>query len=63
MRAETLLEKIKALSPESLAEVENFVDFIAQHDELRLAHAATKLSEEAFRRIWGNEEDVLYDQL
>jgi hypothetical protein len=32
MQAETLLEKIKSLPPERLAEVEDFIDFLAQRD-------------------------------
>jgi len=35
MQTETLIEKIKNLPPERLAEVENFVDFLAQRDEGR----------------------------
>lgn len=63
MQAEELFEKIKNLTPEKMAEVEDFVDFIAQRDERRLLQAASKLSEESFRQIWDNEEDAIYDQL
>lgn len=63
MREETLLEKIKGLPPERIAEVEDFVDFLAQRDERRLTQAAAKLSEGAFGRVWDNEEDAAYDQL
>lgn len=63
MISEELIEKIKSLPPERVAEVEDFVDFIAQRDERRLVQAATKLSEEAFGRVWDNEEDSVYDQL
>jgi Protein of unknown function (DUF2281) len=63
MISEELIEKIKSLPPERVAEVEDFVDFIAQRDERRLAQAATKLSEESFRQVWDNEEDSVYDQL
>ena len=63
MREEALLEKIKNLPPERIAEVEDFVDFLAQRDDRRLVEAATKLSEGAFQRVWDNEEDAAYDQL
>ena len=63
MISEELIEKIKSLPPERVAEVEDFVDFIAQRDERRLVQAAAKLSEESFAKVWDNEEDSAYDQL
>jgi len=63
MRNEKLIEKINNLSPERVAEVEDFVDFIAERDERRLVQAAAKLSEAAFGQVWDNEEDSVYDQL
>ncbi len=59
-----LLEKIRALPAEKLAEVEDFVDFLRQRDDDRqLTQAAAKLSENAFLRVWDNDEDAVYDQL
>lgn len=63
MQDEKLIEKIRNLPPERVAEVEDFVDFITQRYERRLVQAATKLSEEVFRQVWDNEEDSAYDQL
>ncbi|MBC7909963.1 MAG: toxin-antitoxin system, antitoxin component, Xre family protein [Pyrinomonadaceae bacterium] len=63
MQNEKLIEKINGLAPERVAEVEDFVDFISQRDERRLVQAAAKLSEDAFRQVWDNEEDSVYDQL
>jgi hypothetical protein len=61
---EELFEKIKRLPPDKLAEVEDFVDFLRQRDDdRRLAHAATKLSEDAFRKVWDNPDDADYDRL
>lgn len=61
---EELLEKIKSLPPDKLAEVEDFVDFLHQRgDERGLAHAVTKLSEDAFRKVWDNPDDADYDRL
>lgn len=59
-----LLEKIRSLPSERIAEVEDFIDFLRQRDEdRRLTQAATKLSEDAFKRVWDNDEDAVYDQL
>jgi hypothetical protein len=64
MQEETLIQKILNLPPDKQAEVEDFVDFLSQRDEdSRLARAATKLSEEAFRQVWDNEADAAYDKL
>jgi hypothetical protein len=63
MQNEKLVKKIRDLPPERAAEVEDFVDFIAQRDERRLVQAATKLSEESFGQVWDNEEDSAYDKL
>ena len=62
--AEAILEKLKQLPPERLAEVEDFVDFLRQRaDERTLVRAATKRAEEAFGRVWENPEDADYDRL
>ena len=43
-----LIDKIHSLSPEKVAEVEDFVDFLRQRDaDQRLTQAATRLSEGA----------------
>ena len=58
MQEDVLLEKIKGLPPERIAEVEDFVDFLAQRDDRRLVEAAAKLSEGPFGSVWDNEEDA-----
>jgi len=59
-----LLEKIRRLAPERVAEVEDFVDFLRQRDEERgLTQAASQLSEAAFARVWENPDDADYDRL
>jgi hypothetical protein len=64
MAARALIEKIRRLSPEKAAEVEDFVDFLSQREEeSRLSRAAAKLSEEAFAEVWDNPEDAVYDEL
>ena len=60
---QTLLEKIRTLPPEKVTEVEDFVDFLrGRVDDRRLVRAASKLSEEAFRKVWDNTDDVAYDK-
>ena len=59
-----LIEKISRLPPDRVAEVEDFVDFLAQRDTDRhLVRAATGASEAAFAKIWDNPEDDVYDRL
>jgi hypothetical protein len=60
----TLIEKIKGLRPERIAEVEDFVDFLKARDEERgLTLAAGSLAEESLRKIWDNADDADYDRL
>jgi hypothetical protein len=64
VQEQALIEKIRALPPEKVAEVENFVDFLRQRSEdQRLTKAAAKLSEKAFQKVWDNPEDDDYDRL
>ncbi len=64
MADKSLIDKIRSLPPEKLAEVEDFVDFLKMRDEDRLVtHAATKLSEGSFRQVWDNPDDAEYDRL
>lgn len=45
----------------AIREVEDFIDFISQRDERLLVEAATKMSQDAFREVWDNEENAAYD--
>ena len=59
-----LLEKLKSLPPERVAEVEDFVDFLrTREDEQRLTHAAIRASEPSFASVWNNDEDSAYDRM
>lgn len=59
-----IIEKLRALSPERVTEVENFVDFLrSRHQEHALTGAAAKLAEGSFSRVWDNESDADYDRL
>lgn len=62
--AKTLLEKIQALPAERIAEVEDFVEFIASREQERtLTRAAMQTSKDAFAAVWDNPEDAVYDAL
>jgi hypothetical protein len=57
------MEKISRLPANRVAEVEDFVDFIAKRDiDRQLARAATSASEPAFAKVWANPEDDVYDR-
>ncbi len=60
----TLIEKIQSLPPERVEEVEDFVDFLKTRDRDRaLVHASSRLSEDAFSKVWDNPDDAEYDRL
>ena len=47
-----------------MAEVEDFVDFIAQRDsDSQLVRASAGASEAAFGKVWSNPEDDVYDRM
>lgn len=59
-----LIQKIRTLSPDKIAEVFDFVDFLSQKDrDRRLLRASNKLAEDAFKKVWDNPEDDAYDRL
>lgn len=61
---QALIEKIKQLPPQRMAEVEDFVDFLrAREDEQRITHAAASASEASFAQVWDNDEDAAYDRM
>ncbi len=61
---QVLIDKIKQLPPQRMAEVEDFVDFLrAREDESRLTHAAAQTSEASFAKVWDNDDDAAYDRL
>ena len=58
-----LFEKINALSPEKVAEVEDFVDLLLQRiDDRQFTQAAMKLSENSLKSVWDNPDNAKYDQ-
>lgn len=62
--AQTLIQRLQALPPERIAEVEDFVAFIAAREQDQaLRRAATFASEPAFSAIWDNPDDAAYDAI
>lgn len=61
---QVLIDKIRQLSPQRLAEVEDFVDFIRSREKgQRLTLAAAKIAESSFAAVWNNDEDAAYDRM
>jgi len=54
---QSILEKVRSLSPDRLAEVEDFVDFLVHRQ------AAGQVATAAFTRVWDNPADADYDRL
>lgn len=63
MSAQALIEKIKLLPPQRMAEVEDFVDFLfTREGEQDFVSAMQKASEPSFAAVWDNDEDAVYDR-
>ena len=61
---QSLIEKLRALPPDRMAEVEDFVDFLRTRSYTQqLTRDAAKAAEPAFRNVWDNPEDAAYDRL
>ena len=61
---QTLIEKVKQLAPERIAEVEDFVDFLqAKDQERKLRRAAMQVAEPKLASVWDNDDDAAYDKL
>jgi hypothetical protein len=59
-----LAHKIRELSPEQVAEVDAFVEFLRLRSQERgITRGATALSAAAFEAVWANPEDDAYDAL
>lgn len=59
-----MVEKLEQLSPDRLVEVEDFIDFLQQRDTDRLLRRGfAQASESAFRAVWDNDDDAIYDSL
>ena len=59
-----MLKKLEHLSPDRLAEVEDFIDFLQQRDQDKhLRQDYAHASETAFTKVWDNDDDAIYDKL
>ena len=63
MQDKELMEKINALPPDKIAEVVDFVDFLAHRDDRLLVESASRMSEPVFAAVWDNSDDAEYDNL
>lgn len=63
-RDQDLIEKIRRLPDDKIAEVEDFVDFLRERqEERRLVQAVSGASTAATAKIWDNPDDAAYDRL
>lgn len=61
---EQVLQKLRALTPDRINEVEDFIDFLRHRDcERQLTHAAMIASEATLNTVWDNHDDAEYDRL
>jgi hypothetical protein len=59
-----LIEKIRELPAQRVAEVEDFVDFLRAREENQVVtRAAAKASEPSFSQVWENDEDAACDRI
>ena len=60
---EELFAKIRMLSPEKVAAVDDFVEYLISKDKVDHLTWMLKLSEESIQKAWDNSEDAEYDKL
>lgn len=61
---EQVIDKLQALSPERVSEVEDFIDFLSQRDTDReLTQEAMSAAEPVLEQVWDNPDDAEYDNL
>jgi hypothetical protein len=59
-----LIDKLETLTPERIAEVEDFIDFVKQRDtDRQLTGTAAKAAEPSLQKVWDNPDDAVYDAL
>ena len=59
-----LIDKIRQLPQQRLAELEDFIDFLRTRDaDRQLAQAAAGASAASFAAVWDNAEDEAYDRM
>lgn len=64
LELEQIQEKLGHLPPDRLAEVDDFIDFLKQRDQGKhLRQDYAQASEDAFNKVWDNDDDAIYDNL
>lgn len=64
MGIDIVTEKLAQLPPERLAEVVDFIDFLAEREHERaLTRSAQAASEPSLAKVWENDADAAYDRL
>jgi hypothetical protein len=59
-----MVRKLNHMSPDRLAEINDFIDFIRTRDQgLNLNIEFSQASESAFAKVWNNDDDAAYDAL
>ncbi|MDE0285973.1 MAG: toxin-antitoxin system, antitoxin component, Xre family protein [Gammaproteobacteria bacterium] len=60
---EQVVQKLQALTPNRVEEVEDFIDFLSQRDiDRQLTKAAATVSESRLKTLWDNPYDAEYDK-
>ena len=60
----SLIETIRRLPPQRMAEVEDFVDFLRGREAGQpFTRAGAEASESSFSQVWNNEDNAAYDRL
>lgn len=63
-QVEQVVQKLLALTPNRIDEVEDFIDFLSQRDtDKQLTRDAMSLSESGLNTLWDNPNDAEYDKL
>ncbi|NKC12562.1 MAG: toxin-antitoxin system, antitoxin component, Xre family protein [Gammaproteobacteria bacterium] len=61
---EQVVQKLQALTPNRINEVEDFIDFLSLRDSNgQLTQAVMAASEAALNTVWDNADDAEYDKL
>lgn len=63
-RIQHLMKKLEALPLAKVAEVEDFIDFLASRDSERmLVKGAQAITANSLKAVWDNADDAEYDRL
>ena len=63
-QVENMIKKLDQISPERLAEIDDFIDFIRLRDQNNTLYKDfIRASESAFVKVWDNDDDAVYDTL